>query len=151
LWSRGIPLNTGFTVYTLFCCLLNQSATDVGSKLFTFIIIFSGSRALVRTSVASHWRFRTLFRHLLVLHWTSHQPVAKASTYTGQHNVETQRQTFILRAGFEPMIPVTKRQRPTPYITRPPGQASNYLLSSSLSSSSYSLTIASFKMTAHSS
>jgi hypothetical protein len=32
---------------------------------------------------------RTL-RHVVGLLWTSDQPVAEASTYTGQHNVETQ-------------------------------------------------------------
>jgi hypothetical protein len=31
---------------------------------------------------------------------TSDQPVAKAPTYTGEHNTETQ--TSMLRAGFEP-------------------------------------------------
>jgi len=39
----------------------------------------------------------------------SDQPVAKASTYTGQHKTETQRQTSMPQAGFEPTIPVTKR------------------------------------------
>jgi hypothetical protein len=39
----------------------------------------------------------------------SDQPVAKASTYTRQHKTETQRQTSMPRAGFEPTIPVTKR------------------------------------------
>jgi hypothetical protein len=47
--------------------------------------------------------------------------VAKASTYTGQHNTETQRQTSMPRAGFKPMIPVTKRSRPMPKATQPPG------------------------------
>jgi hypothetical protein len=31
-------------------------------------------------------RFVIYFRHLVGLLWTSDQPVAKASTYTGQHN-----------------------------------------------------------------
>jgi hypothetical protein len=35
----------------------------------------------------------------------SDQPVAEASTYTGQHN----RQTFMPRGGFEPATPATKR------------------------------------------
>jgi hypothetical protein len=42
---------------------------------------------------------------LVGLLWTSDQPVAKASTYTGQHNTETQRQTSMPRAGFEPTTP----------------------------------------------
>jgi hypothetical protein len=42
-----------------------------------------------------------------------------ASTYTGQHNTETRRQTSMLRAGFEPGIPVTKPPRPTPLTARP--------------------------------
>jgi hypothetical protein len=40
---------------------------------------------------------------------TSDQLVAETSTYTGQHNTETQQQTSIPRAGFEPAIPATKR------------------------------------------
>jgi hypothetical protein len=55
-----------------------------------------------------------LLRHTVGLLWTSDQPVAKVSTYTGQHNTETQRQTSMPQAGFEPTIPATKRQRPTP-------------------------------------
>jgi hypothetical protein len=39
--------------------------------------------------------------HKAGLFWTSDQPVAEASTYTGQHNIET--------AGFEPATPATKR------------------------------------------
>jgi hypothetical protein len=31
-----------------------------------------------------------VIRHTAGLHWASDQPVAKASTYTGQHNTETQ-------------------------------------------------------------
>jgi hypothetical protein len=44
-------------------------------------------------------------RHTVGLLWTSDQPVAEASTYTGQHK----RQTSMSRAGFEPAIPATKR------------------------------------------
>jgi uncharacterized membrane protein len=78
------------------------------------IIIISGSTVLVRTLVTSHWRLSNLFWHLVGLLWTSDQPVAKAPTYTGQHNVETQRQISMRRTAFEPTIPVTKRPRPTP-------------------------------------
>jgi hypothetical protein len=53
----------------------------------------------------------------------SDQPVAKASTYTGQHNTETQGQTSIPLSEFEPTIPVIKRPIPTPYTARPPGPA----------------------------
>jgi hypothetical protein len=34
---------------------------------------------------------QSLFRYAGELFWTSDQPVAKASTYTGQHNTETER------------------------------------------------------------
>jgi hypothetical protein len=78
------------------------------NKSIIIIIIISGSTVLVRTFAASHWRFRNLLKHTVGLLWTSDQPVAKASTYTGQHNTETQ------GAGLEPTIPVTKRPRPTP-------------------------------------
>jgi hypothetical protein len=60
------------------------------------------------------WSFVILlFRHLVGLLWTSYQPVAKASTYKGQHNTETQRQTSMPRSRFEPTIPAIKRSRHT--------------------------------------
>jgi hypothetical protein len=37
------------------------------------------------------------------------QPIAKTSTYTGQHNTETQRQASMPRTGFEPKITATKQ------------------------------------------
>jgi hypothetical protein len=49
------------------------------------------------------------FKHAVGLLWTTDEPVAKASTDTGQHNVETQRRTSMSWSGFEPTIPVTKR------------------------------------------
>jgi hypothetical protein len=45
---------------------------------------------------------------------SNRQPIAKASTYSGQHNTETQRQTSMPQAEFEPMILVTKRPRSMP-------------------------------------
>jgi hypothetical protein len=36
------------------------------------------------------------------------------SPYTAQHNTETQRQTFMPRAAFEPTIPETERQSESP-------------------------------------
>jgi hypothetical protein len=56
--------------------------------------------------------FVTLLRYLVEILWTSDQPVAKACTYTGQHNTETQ--TFMPSAGFESTILLTKRPRPIP-------------------------------------
>jgi hypothetical protein len=55
-----------------------------------------------------------LLRHSVGLPWTSDQFVAMATTYTGQHNTETHRQTSMPRAGFEPTIVVTKQPRSTP-------------------------------------
>jgi hypothetical protein len=56
------------------------------------------------------WRggVANLIRHSVGLLWTSDQPVAKASTDTGQHNTERQRQTSMPQAGFEPTIPAAK-------------------------------------------
>jgi hypothetical protein len=54
--------------------------------LLDIIIIISCSTVPVRT-LASHGRFRNLFRHTVGLLWTSDKTVAKASTYTGQHNI----------------------------------------------------------------
>jgi hypothetical protein len=63
-------------------------STWITYKIIIIIILISGSTVLVRTLAASH-----LFWHLVGLLWTSDQPVTKASTYTGQHNIETKRQT----------------------------------------------------------
>jgi hypothetical protein len=60
--------------------------------------------------------------------WTSDQPVAKVCVYTGQHNTEKQRQTSMPQVRLEPMIPKTKRPRPTTEIMLPPEQASLNLL-----------------------
>jgi hypothetical protein len=35
----------------------------------------------------------------------------QASTYTGQHNTERRRQTYMPRAGFEPVIPMFERPK----------------------------------------
>jgi hypothetical protein len=53
-----------------------------------------------------------LLRYSVALFWMSDQPVSKTSTYTGQHNTETQRQISIPLTGFGPTIPVTKRLWP---------------------------------------
>jgi hypothetical protein len=45
------------------------------------------------------------YRRTVGLLWTSDQPVAETSTYTGQHK----RQTSMPRARFEPTTPATKR------------------------------------------
>jgi hypothetical protein len=64
--------------------------------------------------VVPNWNIGSLFRVSVIIHiprhtvgllWTSDQPVAEASTYTGQHN----RQTSMPRAGFERATPGTKR------------------------------------------
>jgi hypothetical protein len=41
--------------------------------------------------------------------WTSDQPVSETSTYTGQHNIETQETNIHALTGFEPATPATKR------------------------------------------
>jgi hypothetical protein len=41
-----------------------------------------------------------LLRQLVGFLWTSDQPVAKASTYTEQHNAETQRQKIHAHSGI---------------------------------------------------
>jgi hypothetical protein len=50
----------------------------VGSQL--------GHRTAVGVSVNTH-----TIRHTVGLLWTSDQPVAEASNYTGQHNIQTQK------------------------------------------------------------
>jgi hypothetical protein len=49
-------------------------------------IIMRGSTVPVTTLATAHGQFLNLFRHYVGLLWTSHQPVAKASTYRGKHN-----------------------------------------------------------------
>jgi hypothetical protein len=57
-------------------------------------------------ALASLLRFLNhTIRHMVGLLWMTDQPVAEASTYTGQHK----RQTSMPRAGFELAIPETKR------------------------------------------
>jgi hypothetical protein len=57
----------------------------------------------------SHTRcFIILLGHSAGLVWTSDQPIAKVSTYIGQHNTEKQRQTSTPQVRFEPTTPVTK-------------------------------------------
>jgi hypothetical protein len=55
------------------------------------------------------------------------QPVARISTYTGQHNTETQRQTSIPRAGLELTIAVPKQPEPKPWIARTPDRHSKII------------------------
>jgi hypothetical protein len=78
--------------------------------MLIIVIVISSSTVPVRTLATSHRRFcnliRTLGRTLLV----SDQPISRASTYTGQHNTKTQRQTLMPRAEFEPTTPVTMRK-----------------------------------------
>jgi hypothetical protein len=64
-----------------------------------------------------------LFRHVIGLLWTSDQPVAKASTDTGQHNILTQRQTSMPPEGLKLAILTTKRPIRMPYSAQPFGSA----------------------------
>jgi hypothetical protein len=60
------------------------------------------STALERTLAASDTGGSLILIRLLEgLLWTSDQPVAKAATYTGQHNTEIRGHTSMLYAGFE--------------------------------------------------
>jgi hypothetical protein len=57
-------------------------------------LLLCASAVFQRTSVASHTRgLFNLFTHSVGLLWTSDQSVAKASTYTRQHNEERRGQT----------------------------------------------------------
>jgi hypothetical protein len=59
----------------------------------------------------------------LGLLWMGDQPVAKASTYTPQHNTERRRQTSMPYAGFEPTISESKRSMTSPHTARRLGPA----------------------------
>jgi hypothetical protein len=54
-----------------------------------YISLFCHFTVLLRTFChLIHGRFLNIFRHSIGLFWTSDQPDAKASTYTGQQNTE---------------------------------------------------------------
>jgi hypothetical protein len=46
-----------------------------------------------------------VFRHTVGLLWTSDQPVAETSTYTGQHNTETQETNIHALSGIRTRDP----------------------------------------------
>jgi hypothetical protein len=88
-------------------------------KLIIIIIIISGSAVFVRTLAGSHRRFRNPIKTLGRTPFDELPALRKASTYTGQHNAETQRQTPMHRVVFEPTVSVTKPSRSTPQSARP--------------------------------
>jgi hypothetical protein len=91
------------------CCELVMNLC-VPKKMINFLTrilpSFTGAYSPGRT-FGLHFGFSWshTYRHTVRLLWTSDQPVAEASTYTGQHN----RQTSMPRAGFKPATPATKR------------------------------------------
>jgi hypothetical protein len=91
---------------------------------FIFIITISGSTFLVRTLAASHGRFRNFIKTLgrtPLDEWSARHKGLYLHRTTQHRNTKT---TSMTRAWFEPMIPVTKRPRPTPYFARPQGKPS---------------------------
>jgi hypothetical protein len=70
---------------------------------FTFVPNLE-NRAPFGVSVITH-----TIRHTVGLLWTSDQPVAETSTYTAQHNIQTQQTNIHAPSGIEPAIPATKR------------------------------------------
>jgi hypothetical protein len=64
-----------------------KSSNNISRNWYLIIII--GCRVLIRTFTASHRKFRNHDKTLGRTLWTSDQPVAKASTCTGQHNTKT--------------------------------------------------------------
>jgi hypothetical protein len=57
----------------------------------------------------------------------SDQLVARISTYAGQHNTETERQTSMPRAGLELMIAIPEQPEPKPWIARTPDRHSKII------------------------
>jgi hypothetical protein len=90
--------------HELLCGLLNaESNPNYKALIHSFTGAYSPGRTFdlpFRGFLITH-----IQRHTVGLLWTSDQPVAEASTYTGQHN----RQTSMPREGFEPATPATKR------------------------------------------
>jgi hypothetical protein len=63
-------------------------------------------------------------RHTAGLFWTSDQPVAKTSTYTGQHNIQTQETNIHVPSGIRTLDPSNRpaaelRLRPRGHWNRP--------------------------------
>jgi hypothetical protein len=77
-WAMAQP---NVTVPSSFLSWVLHSNTLINSFI-------SDSIFLVRTLAASHGMFCNLFRYSVGLLWTSDKPIAKASTYTGEHNTE---------------------------------------------------------------
>jgi hypothetical protein len=85
------------------------------STKFAFVVILYYMEPQFKSGIGLLFRGSLiLFRHTVGLLLASDQPAAKASTYTGQHNTETQRHTSMPGVEFEPTISLTKRPRPTP-------------------------------------
>jgi hypothetical protein len=70
------------------------------------------------------------YRHTVGLLWTSDQPVAEASTYTGQHNIETQETNIHAPSGIRTRDPSNQaaadlRRRPRGHWDRHKGCLKN--------------------------
>jgi hypothetical protein len=78
LWLSNFLVPSGFPNENLYATVISP---------IIIVIIINGSTVLVTTLAASHRRFRNQIETLGRLLCTSHQPVAKASTYTGQHKI----------------------------------------------------------------
>jgi hypothetical protein len=63
----------------------------------SYVIIISGSPVLVRSFWPPHTGGFINLRHLVGLLWTSYQPIAKASTYTGQHITDKDKYPYLQR------------------------------------------------------
>jgi hypothetical protein len=90
-----------------------------GSFTITIHFFISGSKVLYGPWLTHAGGF-IIYLESVGLLWTKNdQPVAKASTYTGQHNAERRGQTPMLYAAFEPAISVSKRSRLSPQSAQP--------------------------------
>jgi hypothetical protein len=122
------PYNFPLRIYTGLNTEEQQNAYPLRSLQILIIIIISGSTVLARTLAASHRRFRNLIK---TLGGTSDQPVAKASTYTGQSNTETQRNIHA-SSGIRTHDPSNEAAKTYALDRRPPGQAFKYIRSTKI-------------------
>jgi hypothetical protein len=86
--SSGV-LKLSANIFTEVCLLINHVTTLHSMWRLFKMHFFYGVMALMKRWAPYTGDFVILLRNAVGLLWTSYPPVAKAFTYTGQHNTET--------------------------------------------------------------
>jgi hypothetical protein len=102
--------------HSLVCCMKKQNVVSATARLCGILqgnvslcyyyLLFTGAYSPVRTFGHPFLGFLDhTYRHTVGLLWTSDQPVAEASTYTGQHNIYTQQTNIHAPSGIRTRDP----------------------------------------------